>query len=146
MSFVRSQHCARLSSHLCSMCCGNIDWPCKKLIKALPRMGVGIKYGTPQTRAIMMSPRQLYSSSTMTQRWHRREVSNIEFFMFLNTALRQPKENGLENMTLSRTYNDLTQNPVFLWLTNYDSPELKLGLPNNLHNIFTLSHFTLFLD
>ena len=65
-------------------------------------MGVGIKYGTPQTRAIMMSPRQLYSSSTMTQRWHRREVSNLEYLMFLNTALRQAKENGLENMTLSR--------------------------------------------
>ena len=32
-----------------------------QVIKALPRVGVGIKYGIPQTRrASMMSPRQLY--------------------------------------------------------------------------------------
>ncbi|KAF4531790.1 hypothetical protein B566_EDAN011826 [Ephemera danica] len=58
----------------------------KKVIKALPRVGVGIKYGIPQTRrASMMSPRQLMRSSNMTQKWQRREISNFEYLMFLNT-------------------------------------------------------------
>lgn len=33
----------------------------------------------------MMSPRQLMRSSNMTQKWQRREVSNFEYLMFLNT-------------------------------------------------------------
>lgn len=58
----------------------------KKVIKALPRVGVGIKYGIPQTRrASMMSPRQLMRNSNMTQKWQRREISNFEYLMFLNT-------------------------------------------------------------
>ena len=33
----------------------------KKVVKALPRVGVGIKYGIPQTRrASLMSARQLF--------------------------------------------------------------------------------------
>ena len=55
-------------------------------MKALPRVGVGIKYGIPQTRrASMMSPRQLFRASNMTQKWQRREISNFEYLMFLNT-------------------------------------------------------------
>nr|CAD7405492.1 unnamed protein product [Timema cristinae] len=58
----------------------------KKVIKALPRVGVGIKYGIPQTRrASMMSARQLMRNSNMTQKWQRREISNFEYLMFLNT-------------------------------------------------------------
>lgn len=58
----------------------------KKIIKALPRVGVGIKYGIPQTRrASMMSARQLMRNSNMTLKWQRREVSNFEYLMFLNT-------------------------------------------------------------
>jgi len=96
----------------------------KKVIKALPRVGVGIKYGIPQTRrASMMSPRQLYRSSNMTQKWQRREISNFEYLMFLNTIA-------------GRTYNDLNQYPVFPWvITNYDSPELDLSSPNNFRDL-----------
>lgn len=32
-----------------------------------------------------MSPRQLMRSSNMTQKWQRREISNFEYLMFLNT-------------------------------------------------------------
>lgn len=47
----------------------------KKVIKALPRVGVGIKYGIPQTRrASMMSPRQLMRNSNMTQKVSRRKL------------------------------------------------------------------------
>ena len=89
----------------------------KKIVKALPRVGVGIKYGIPQTRrASLMSARQLYRASNMTQKWQRREISNFEYLMFLNTIA-------------GRTYNDLNQYPVFPWvLTNYDDGEIDLGI------------------
>ncbi|XP_037920084.1 neurobeachin isoform X8 [Hermetia illucens] len=96
----------------------------KKVIKALPRVGVGIKYGIPQTRrASMMSPRQLMRNSNMTQKWQRREISNFEYLMFLNTIA-------------GRTYNDLNQYPVFPWvLTNYESKELDLSQPSNYRDL-----------
>ncbi|XP_012140793.1 A kinase anchor protein rugose isoform X5 [Megachile rotundata] len=96
----------------------------KKVIKALPRVGVGIKYGIQQTRrASMMSPRQLMRSSNMTQKWQRREISNFEYLMFLNTIA-------------GRTYNDLNQYPVFPWvLTNYETKELDLSLPSNYRDL-----------
>jgi neurobeachin len=96
----------------------------KKVIKALPRVGVGIKYGIPQTRrASMMSPRQLMRNSNMTQKWQRREISNFEYLMFLNTIA-------------GRTYNDMNQYPVFPWvLTNYESRELDLSQPSNYRDL-----------
>ncbi|XP_058789390.1 neurobeachin isoform X7 [Phymastichus coffea] len=96
----------------------------KKVIKALPRVGVGIKYGIPQTRrASMMSPRQLMRNSNMTQKWQRREINNFEYIMFLNTIA-------------GRTYNDLNQYPVFPWvLTNYETKELDLSLPSNYRDL-----------
>ena len=36
-------------------------------------------------RISLATPRQLYKSSNMTQRWQRREISNFEYLMFLNT-------------------------------------------------------------
>ena len=96
----------------------------KKIVKALPRVGVGIKYGIPQTRrASLMSARQLYRASNMTQKWQRREISNFEYLMFLNTIA-------------GRTYNDLNQYPVFPWvLTNYDDGEIDLGSANNYRDL-----------
>ncbi|KAK4701644.1 hypothetical protein P7C70_g4583, partial [Phenoliferia sp. Uapishka_3] len=50
----------------------------------------------------------------MTKRWERREVSNFEYLMFLNTSA-------------GRTYNDLTNYPVFPWiLADYTSDTLDL--------------------
>ena len=96
----------------------------KKVVKALPRVGVGIKYGIPQTRrASLMSARQLYRASNMTQKWQRRELSNFEYLMFLNTI-------G------GRTYNDLNQYPIFPWvLTNYEDAEIDLGSANNYRDL-----------
>ncbi|KAL3192195.1 hypothetical protein MRX96_059176 [Rhipicephalus microplus] len=96
----------------------------KRVVKALPCVGVGIKYGIPQTRrASLMSPRQIFQQSNMTQKWQRREISNFEYLMFLNTIA-------------GRTYNDLNQYPVFPWvLTNYESPELDLSLPSNYRDL-----------
>ncbi|KAM6987921.1 neurobeachin [Tautogolabrus adspersus] len=96
----------------------------KKVVYSLPRVGVGTSYGLPQARRVSMAtPRQLFKSSNMTQRWQRREISNFEYLMFLNTIA-------------GRTYNDLNQYPVFPWvLTNYDTEELDLTLPGNFRDL-----------
>ncbi|XP_031428916.2 LOW QUALITY PROTEIN: neurobeachin-like [Clupea harengus] len=96
----------------------------KKVVYSLPRVGVGTSYGLPQARRISLgTPRQLFKSSNMTQRWQRREISNFEYLMFLNTVA-------------GRTYNDLNQYPVFPWvLTNYESEELDLTLPGNFRDL-----------
>nr|XP_055052929.1 neurobeachin isoform X1 [Misgurnus anguillicaudatus] len=96
----------------------------KKVVYSLPRVGVGTSYGLPQARRISLAtPRQLFKSSNMTQRWQRREISNFEYLMFLNTIA-------------GRTYNDLNQYPVFPWvLTNYESEELDLTVPGNFRDL-----------
>ncbi|XP_044286891.1 lipopolysaccharide-responsive and beige-like anchor protein isoform X2 [Varanus komodoensis] len=96
----------------------------KKVVKYLPRVGIGSSYGLPQTRRISMaSPRQIFKASNMTQRWQHREISNFEYLMFLNTIA-------------GRTYNDLNQYPVFPWvITNYESEELDLTLPSNFRDL-----------
>ncbi|XP_043114595.1 neurobeachin isoform X8 [Puntigrus tetrazona] len=96
----------------------------KKVVYSLPCVGVGTSYGLPQARRISLAtPRQLFKSSNMTQRWQRREISNFEYLMFLNTIA-------------GRTYNDLNQYPVFPWvLTNYESEELDLTVPANFRDL-----------
>jgi len=96
----------------------------KRVIKYLPPVGVGIKYGIPQSRrASLMAPRQLFAASNMMQKWQRREIGNFQYLMFLNTIA-------------GRTYQDLNQYPVFPWiLTNYDSEELDLNLPSNFRDL-----------
>uniref|UniRef100_A0A8C6LV90 Neurobeachin n=1 Tax=Nothobranchius furzeri TaxID=105023 RepID=A0A8C6LV90_NOTFU len=96
----------------------------KKVVHSLPRVGVGTNYGPPQTRRISLAtPKQLFKASNMTQRWQRREISNFEYLMFLNTIS-------------GRTFNDLNQYPVFPWIiTNYDSAELDLTLPSNFRDL-----------
>uniref|UniRef100_A0A4W5MWR0 LPS responsive beige-like anchor protein n=1 Tax=Hucho hucho TaxID=62062 RepID=A0A4W5MWR0_9TELE len=96
----------------------------KKVVQCLPRVGVGTNFGLPQTRRISQaSPKQLYKASNMTQRWQRREISNFEYLIFLNTIS-------------GRTYNDLNQYPIFPWvITNYDTEDLDLTLPSNYRDL-----------
>jgi len=96
----------------------------RRMVKYLPPVGVGIKYGIGQSRrASLMSPKQLFAASNMTQRWQRREIGNFQYLMFLNTIA-------------GRTYQDLNQYPVFPWiLTNYESEELDLSLPTNFRDL-----------
>uniref|UniRef100_A0AAQ4QQ09 LPS responsive beige-like anchor protein n=1 Tax=Gasterosteus aculeatus aculeatus TaxID=481459 RepID=A0AAQ4QQ09_GASAC len=95
-----------------------------KVVHSLPRVGVGTNFGLPQTRRISLAtPKQLFKASNMTQRWQRREISNFDYLIFLNTIS-------------GRTYNDLNQYPVFPWvITNYDSEELDLTLPSNFRDL-----------
>ena len=96
----------------------------KKVINALPRVGVGVKYGLPQTRrSSLATPRQLFKLSGMTARWQRREISNFDYLMFLNTIA-------------GRSYSDLSQYPVFPWvISNYDTEDLDLNVPSNYRDL-----------
>lgn len=61
------------------------------------------------------SPSELLKTSGLTQKWVNREISNFEYLMQLNTIA-------------GRSYNDLSQYPVFPWiLADYSSPVLDLN-------------------
>ncbi|XP_028984475.1 neurobeachin-like protein 2 isoform X2 [Betta splendens] len=63
------------------------------------------------------SPQELLKASGLTQKWVCREISNFEYLMQLNTIA-------------GRTYNDLSQYPVFPWvLSDYTSATLDLDDP-----------------
>ncbi|KAM5234242.1 neurobeachin-like protein 2 isoform 3-T3 [Hipposideros larvatus] len=63
------------------------------------------------------SPQEMLDASGLTQKWVQREISNFEYLMQLNTIA-------------GRTYNDLSQYPVFPWvLQDYVSPTLDLSNP-----------------
>jgi hypothetical protein len=96
----------------------------EKVVNILPRVGVGPRYGLPQTRhTSLASPQQLFRSSNMTQKWQRREISNFEYLMYLNTIA-------------GRTYNDLNQYLIFPWiLNNYDSPTCDLNSPTSYRDL-----------
>ncbi len=54
-------------------------------------------------RLFGLKPRALAQNSNWTRRWVNHEISNFEYLMHLNTAA-------------GRTYNDMTQYPVFPWV------------------------------
>ncbi|VDK82214.1 unnamed protein product [Litomosoides sigmodontis] len=96
----------------------------RKVVDRLPRVGVGAKYGLPQSRKTsLMTPRQLFKHSDMPQKWQRREISNFDYLMFLNTVA-------------GRSYNDLNQYPIFPWvLANYTSSTLDLNIASNFRDL-----------
>lgn len=56
-------------------------------------------------------------AGALTQQWQQRRISNFEYLMHINTLA-------------GRTYNDLTQFPVFPWvLADYSSTKLDLSNP-----------------
>ena len=68
-------------------------------------------------------PQQLFRKSPMTTRWQRREISNFDYLMFLNTIA-------------GRTYSDLNQYPVFPWvLSDYSSRILDLDDPSSFRDL-----------
>ena len=63
------------------------------------------------------SPGDLLKSSGLTQKWVTRQITNFEYLMQLNTIA-------------GRTFNDLSQYPVFPWiLSDYSSHQLNLADP-----------------
>ncbi|CAF3278946.1 unnamed protein product [Rotaria socialis] len=96
----------------------------KKVVNFLPRVGVGGRYGLPQQRrTALASPKQLFRSANMTQRWQRREISNFEYLIYLNTIS-------------GRTYQDLNQYPIFPWIiADYESEKLDLNSPTTYRDL-----------
>lgn len=67
--------------------------------------------------------RGLPSLSATTKAWQTRQISNFEYLMALNTFA-------------GRSFNDLTQYPVFPWvLSNYTSATLDLSDPRNFRDL-----------
>ncbi len=65
----------------------------------------------------------------MTQRWQRREISNFEYLMYLNTIS-------------GRTYQDLNQYPVFPWvISDYESEKLDLNSPTTYRDLSKVISF-----
>eukprot|EP01135_Chromosphaera_perkinsii_P002345 Nk52_evm131s221 gene=Nk52_evmTU131s221 len=63
------------------------------------------------------------SSNSITQSWVKGEISNFQYLMYLNTLA-------------GRTYNDLTQYPVFPWvIADYESEELDLENPKTFRDL-----------
>ena len=62
------------------------------------------------------SPAELLQASGLVKKWVRREISNFDYLIQLNTIA-------------GRTYNDLSQYPVFPWILR-DYTSLKLDLEN----------------
>ena len=62
-------------------------------------------------------------ANPMTKRWTRGEVSNFHYLMWVNSQA-------------GRTFNDLTQYPVFPWvLADYTSEELDLSNPRSFRDL-----------
>uniref|UniRef100_A0A1B6DB47 Neurobeachin-like protein 1 n=1 Tax=Clastoptera arizonana TaxID=38151 RepID=A0A1B6DB47_9HEMI len=69
------------------------------------------------------SPADLLRYSGLTQKWVNHEITNFEYLMQLNTIA-------------GRTYNDLSQYPVFPWIiADYTSEELDLTNPATFRDL-----------
>ncbi|XP_074273089.1 BEACH domain-containing protein C2-like [Silene latifolia] len=68
-------------------------------------------------------PDQLLKRTQLMERWARWEISNFEYLMQLNTLA-------------GRSYNDITQYPVFPWiLADYSSKNLDLSNPSSYRDL-----------
>jgi len=66
----------------------------------------------------VISPKRLLHQKKLAERWRRWEISNFDYIMHLNTLA-------------GRSYNDLTQYPVFPWiLVDYTSKTIDLKDPS----------------
>ncbi|KAJ0053220.1 hypothetical protein Pint_00290 [Pistacia integerrima] len=68
-------------------------------------------------------PEQLLKRTQLMERWARWEISNFEYLMQLNTLA-------------GRSFNDITQYPVFPWiLSDYSSKSLDLANPSSYRDL-----------
>ncbi|CAG0920538.1 unnamed protein product [Notodromas monacha] len=95
------------SSHL-------INFPSTKSRNRVFRTLLGVRPPNLLSRS-GRPPAHILKSSGLTQKWVNRQISNFQYLMHLNTIA-------------GRTYNDLSQYPVFPWiLADYDSGYLNLN-------------------
>jgi hypothetical protein len=75
------------------------------------------------TTSRSLNPRYIYSHSSYTELWKRRQISNFEYLMKLN-------------IMAGRSYNDITQYPVYPWiLSNYLSETMDLNNKGNYRDL-----------
>ncbi|XP_010559117.1 PREDICTED: BEACH domain-containing protein C2-like [Tarenaya hassleriana] len=68
-------------------------------------------------------PEQLLKRTQLMERWARWEISNFEYLMQLNTLA-------------GRSYNDITQYPVFPWIiSDYSSESIDLSNPSTYRDL-----------
>ena len=89
----------------------------------------------------------------MTQRWQRREITNFEYLMYLNTiagllvgcSRREKGSDASCSTQLGRTYQDLNQYPIFPWIiADYESEKLDLNSPSTYRDLSKVSQPTSF--
>ncbi|CAB4066358.1 NEBL1_2 [Lepeophtheirus salmonis] len=69
------------------------------------------------------SPMDTFKESALMSKWINREISNFEYLMHLNTLA-------------GRSFNDLSQYPVFPWiLADYSSSKLDLSNPSTFRDL-----------
>ena len=89
----------------------------KRLIGLQPRSLKQYYEGWLETLIAPPTPATLFKNSGVTRQWQKGRISNFEYLMYLNTLA-------------GRTYNDLTQYPVFPWIiADYTSKVLDLENP-----------------
>jgi len=87
------------------------------------RVGLSLKQIKAQQQAGTLIAMAFKGAKSMTQQWQEGEVSNFTYLMYLNTLA-------------GRSYNDLTQYPVFPWvLSNYESKTLDLKDAKNYRDL-----------
>ncbi len=72
-----------------------------------------------------LNPKAVFKTrfSRLTQQWQKRKISNFEYLMQIN-------------IIAGRTFNDVSQYPVFPWvIADYSSEELDLNDPNSFRDL-----------
>ncbi|CAF4002420.1 unnamed protein product, partial [Rotaria magnacalcarata] len=99
-------------------------------------------------RTSLASPKKLIRSANMTQRWQRREISNFEYLMYLNT-ISEPFTTFYFNLQegkfdhASRTFHSI---PISWQNCQWDSFDVKELIPESfsLPEMFTnCNHYKL---
>ncbi|KAL8128509.1 hypothetical protein V2J09_017664 [Rumex salicifolius] len=79
--------------------------------------------GRKRAASSQKRPDQLLKRTQLMERWARREISNFDYLMQLNTLA-------------GRSYNDITQYPIFPWiLSDYNSEDLDLSNPDSYRDL-----------
>lgn len=77
----------------------------------------------PTSENQLISQLLVLGQQSITQRWQKGDISNFQYLMYVNTLA-------------GRSYNDLSQYPVFPWILNdYDSEVLDLTNPTTFRDL-----------
>lgn len=78
-------------------------------------------------RISLATPKQLFKASNMTQRWQRREISNFEYLIFLNTISGERTIQLCDVMPLMMLCTDLPLEEMYTNSTKFQKVELALS-------------------